>query len=65
MPINNIFVTSEVNNMESNTIYRTCIACTVNKISEIMQRSVVCAHKPDLLTMDLMCRMSIYIKLSG
>ena len=63
MPINDIFVTSEVNNKESNTIYTTCLACTVNKISEIMQRSVVCAHKPDL-TMDLMCRMSIYIKLS-
>ena len=65
MPINDIFVTSEVNNMESNTIYRTCIACTVNKISGIMQRSVACAHKPDLLMMGLMCRMSIYIKLSG
>ena len=26
-----------------------------------MQRSVVCAHKPNLLKMGLMCRMSIYV----
>ena len=40
-----LLIHSTVNNGESNTIYRICIAYTEGKIIEVMLRGVFCVHK--------------------